>query len=478
MDIFLHNTKSGKKERFVPIKKGEVSMYNCGPTVYDYVHVGNLRSFIFADLLRRMFEYNKYEVKQVMNITDIGHLVSDGDDGEDKMTKALKRLKKPLTLEAMREVANFYFSKFKKDIKDVNIKIPSEFPFASDNIQEDIDLVSTLTEKGFTYKTSDGIYFDTAKYPDYGKFGNLNTTETPESRIGVNTEKRNFRDFALWKFSGKFNNDLGYDAPFGKGFPGWHIECSAMSVKYLGPEFDVHTGGIDHIPVHHPNEIAQAVCAGYPYAHYWIHNAHLNIASKNDSENGSEKMAKSGENFITLKVLRKKKIDPLALRYVFLGARYSSPIQFSWESLESAEVSLSKLRAKVSELGEKEVDTLEDQKVLVKNYKKKFLESINDDLDTATALALVWDILKNESLGEKDKKKLVMGFDKVLGLKLNKKTKVKKVEIPENIKMLVTERDIARANKDFAKSDELRKEIESLGFEVKDTAEGTVVNPV
>jgi len=272
MDIHLQNTLTGKKELFTPLKESEVTMYNCGPTVYDYAHIGNLRSYVFADVLRRMFEYNGYEVNQVINITDIGHLSNDSDDGEDKMTKALKREGKPLTLPAMREVADFYFGKFKEDLHALNIELPTEFPFASDNIAEDITLIKTLTEKGFTYTTSDGIYFDTAKFPDYGKLGNIPQDTGEHSRIDANPEKKNSRDFAVWKFSpsvipGLTRNPetkewmpdqvrhdemaIGYDAPFGNGFPGWHIECSAMSKKFLGQPFDIHTGGIDHIPVHH-----------------------------------------------------------------------------------------------------------------------------------------------------------------------------------------------------------------------------------
>ncbi len=467
IDIFLQNTLSGEKEKFVPLKDGEVSMYNCGPTVYNYAHIGNLRSYVFADILRRMFEYNKYEVRQIMNVTDIGHLSSDSDEGEDKMTKALKREKKPLTLEAMREVADYYFGKFKKDLKELNIKLPGHFPFASDHIKEDIELVEILTSKGFTYRTSDGIYFDTSKFTGYGKLGNLNQTADTESRIGANLEKKNPRDFAVWKF----NSELGYEAPFGKGFPGWHIECSAMSRKYLGQPFDIHTGGVDHIPVHHNNEIAQSETAyNVPLAKYWLHNAFLNIGD-------NVKMAKSGENFITLKILRKRKIDPLVLRYLFLGARYSSPIQFSWGALDGAQASLAKLREKVKELGNgvSKLDSEVNSKPSVKEYKKKFLAMIDDNLDTAGTLALVWEIVKNDDISDVDRKKLVLNFDKVLGLKLNKKTTVK---IPENVKLLVKERDTARSEKDFAKSDELRKKIEQLGFEVKDTSEGTTVNPL
>ncbi len=451
MKIYLHNTLTGSKEEFKPLKEGSVSMYNCGPTVYDYAHIGNLRAYVFADTLRRMFEYNGYKINQVINVTDIGHLSSDSDDGEDKMTKALKREGKPLTLTAMREVADFYFEKFKDDLKNLNIETPEHFPFASDHIQEDIELVEKLEKGGLTYKTSDGIYFDIKKFPDYGKLGNIKLSDDSESRIGVNPEKRNSQDFAVWKF----NSELGYNAPFGKGFPGWHIECSAMSVKYLGPEFDIHTGGIDHIPVHHNNEIAQSVCAGDPYAHYWMHNAHLNIAT----ENGEDKMAKSGGNFITLNTLREKKIDPLALRYVFLGARYSSPLTFSWETLEGAQTALNRIRQKVSKLPEGG-DVAETD----------FLKFINDDLDTPKALALISEVLNSESISDADKKETILTMDSVLGLELGRVTNI---VIPDEVLKLMQERDVARAEKDFAKSDELRNEIERHGFKVKDTESGT-----
>ena len=450
MEIHLHNTLTGQKEIFKPLKAGEVSMYNCGPTVYNYAHIGNLRSYVFADTLRRVFEHNGYKVNQVINVTDIGHLSSDSDDGEDKMTKALKREGKPLTLKAMREVADFYFEKFKEDLKSLNIETPEHFPFASDHIQEDIDLVQKLEDKGFTYKTSDGIYFDIKKFPEYGRLGNIKISDDTESRIGVNPEKRNSQDFALWKF----NNELGYDAPFGKGFPGWHVECSAMSVKYLGPEFDIHTGGIDHIPVHHNNEIAQSVCAGDPYAKYWLHNAHLNI--------GENKMAKSGDNFITLATLRDKNIDPIALRYVFLSARYSSPLQFSWEALEGAQTTLKRIKEKLKYYpdGGSVIET-------------KFNEHINDDLDTPKAIAIISEIISNPEYSDADKKATILDFDKVLGLQLDRQDNI---EVPDNVLELIKQRDEARANKDFAKSDELRSEIEKLGFAVRDTENGTQVD--
>lgn len=460
-EIWLYDNLKNEKKKFNPIEPGVVSMYNCGPTVYNYAHIGNLRSYVFADILRRMFEYNGYNVKQIINVTDVGHLSGDMDSGEDKMTKALKREGKPLTLKAMREVANFYFEKFKEDLILLNIKPATEYPFASDHINDDIEFVKKLTDKGLTYNTSDGIYFDTSKFPDYGKLGNVHNTDNRQPRIDVNPEKRNPRDFAVWKF----NNEKGYDTPFGKGFPGWHIECSAMTLKYLGPEFDIHTGGIDHIPVHHNNEIAQSVSLGYPFAHYWMHNAFLNM--------GSDKMSKSGENYITLQTLKEKGIDPLALRYVFLTAQYSSPIQFSWEAIEGLSETLKRLREEFAQLKTKS-DTNDLKDNLFEEYKKKFNDFINDDLDTPKATALLREVFRQSEISSVTKVKLIEDFDKVLGLRLDE---MKEFKIPENVKNLIKERDLARNDKDFAKSDEIRAKIEELGFDVKDTENGSVVTP-
>ena len=510
MDIYLHNTLTGKKELFKPITSGVVTMYNCGPTVYDYAHIGNLRSYVFADVLRRMFEYNSYEVNQVVNITDIGHLSSDGDDGEDKMSKALRREGKPMTMVAMREVADFYFEKFESDLVALGIKLPTHFPFASDHIAEDIALIETLTGKGYAYVTSDGIYFDTAKFPGYGKLGNIPQDDGEHSRIGVNSEKKNARDFALWKFSsprhsradvsvgwdphtrseddgprwalqtfqqkstvgnpGFAESPLGYEASFGKGFPGWHIECSAMSRKYLGQPLDIHTGGIDHIPVHHNNEIAQSEAAyGVPLANVWMHNAFLNT--------GVDKMAKSAGNFITLQTLKEKGIDPLALRYLYLTARYSSPLDFSWDALEGAQTTLKRLkRVFLDNYGiEKsaESDKGDDE---TKKYKNKFNQFINDDLDTPRAIALIWDILKDPSISIKNKKTLFLDFDKVLGFELGKSEET--IEIPAEVQKLIAERDTARADKNWARSDQLREDIEKLGFAVKDSDSGVKVEKI
>jgi cysteinyl-tRNA synthetase len=460
----LHNTLTGKLEGFKPIKPGQVGMYNCGPTVYDYAHIGNFRSYVFADTLRRTLEYLGYEVKQIINVTDVGHLTGDGDEGEDKMTKALKREGKPMTTKAMREVANFYFEAFKNDLGKLNIELPSKFPFASDHIKEDVLLIEILLKKGFAYKTSDGIYFDTTKYKEYGKLGQLGG-ETAKleghSRIGTNPEKKNQRDFALWKF----NDELGYDSSIGKGFPGWHIECSAMSMKYLGETFDIHTGGIDHIPVHHNNEIAQSESAtGKPLANYWLHNGFVNI--------GEDKMAKSEGNFITLQTLTDKKINPLAYRYWLLQARYSTLVNFSWEALLGAQTAFDKLVKQYQELPNGVTTNA--------NYLNQFKSFIEDDLDTPKGLALVWEILKNEKLSDAEKKATLSEMDKVLGLNLNHaeiiETSLEIQNLPNEIQKLISERETARKNKDFVTSDKLREELKAKDYIIDDKPDGPQVS--
>jgi len=435
-------------------------MYNCGPTVYNYAHIGNLRSYVFADTLRRMFEWNGYEVKQVINITDVGHLTFDGAGNEDKMEKGAEREGK-----TAKEISIQYTKSFFDDLDALNISRDHiQFPRATEYIAEQIEMVQTLEKNGYTYKTSDGIYFDTSKFPEYGKLGNIDLKGLEEgARVMINTEKKNPTDFVLWKFSPTdHKREMEWESPWGVGFPGWHIECSAMSKSLLGATFDIHTGGIDHIPVHHNNEIAQSVCANHtPFVHYWMHNAFLTI--------NSGKMSKSDDNFIRLQTLVEKNIDPLAYRYLLLTARYSSPLQFSFEALEGAQNALRKLKAKINETNESE--KTENETVLIEN-KNTFTEYINDDLDTPKALALVWEILKDDRLSSADKRKQILDFDKVLGLNLDSN---EDVEIPENVRELISERDKARENKDFATSDALRKEIESFGFEVKDTPEGTKI---
>lgn len=457
-DIYLTNTLSKKKELFSPIHSGKVGMYHCGPTVYDSIHVGNLRAFLLADITRRVFAFNNYEVDQVMNITDIGHLVSDGDDGDDKMTKGLKREGLEINLENMLKLARKYEDVFLADIADMNILRPKIVARASEHIVEDIDMIQKLEEKGFVYTISDGVYFDTEKMPDYGKLGGLNHSH--ESRISEVSEKKNPKDFALWKF----DNDKGWQSPWGQGFPGWHIECSGMSTKYLGDQFDIHTGGHDLASVHHNNEIAQSECAtGHaPFVNYWLHNEFVNI--------GEEKMAKSGSNFITLQTVRDNNINPLALRYLYLQSHYRSQVSFSWEALSAAQTALQKLHSIVAELPQNGVVNNE--------YRTLFTEMINDDLNTAGGLAIAWELLKNPDISAEDKKATLLDFDQVLGLKLTEQQPVDISEIPENIQKLLKEREIARSHKDWHSADLLRNEIKALGYEIKDSDEGQKIKRI
>ena len=404
----LFNTLTRKKEEFKPIKSGEVGLYNCGPTVYNYAHIGNLRAYVFTDTLRRTLEWNDYKVKQVMNITDVGHLVNDADSGEDKMTKALLREGKPMTLEAMKEVAEKYTKAFVDDLKALNIEMPAELPRASEHITEDIEIIKKLEEKGFAYKISDGVYFDTAKFPDYGRLGAVNKASLKEgARVEVNPEKKNPADFNLWKFSAQGGSasggNLGWDSPWGKGFPGWHIECSAMSRKYLGQPFDIHTGGVDHIGTHHNNEIAQSEAAfGVSLANIWMHNEHLNVVEG--------KMAKSGENFLTLDSIVKKSFSPLAYRYYLLGANYRTPMMFSWEAVEAGGNTLTRLIASLA--------SMPDDGKINSDYEKRFSDAINDDLNTSDALSVLWELLRDEKAEPADRRATVLKFDEVLGLDL------------------------------------------------------------
>lgn len=438
-------------------------MYHCGPTVYDYPHIGNLRSYVFADTLRRVFEYNGYEVNQVINITDIGHLSSDGDEGEDKMTKAILREGKPMTLISMREIADHYYSAFRDAQKDLNIISATTYPFASDHIKDDIDMINILLTKDVAYKTSRGIYFDTSKKADYGKLGQA---EGDESRIGEDSEKRNYKDFAIWKFDDR----LGYEAPFGKGFPGWHIECSSMSSKYLGNSFDIHTGGVDHIPVHHNNEIAQSECAhdGAVLANYWMHNAFLIF------EGG--KMAKSSGTFITVDTLKEKGINPLAYRYWLLTARYSTAINFSYDALLDAGRAYTKLIDSIVSILRKVKEATDTESEISKNYRNNLLNFVNDDLDTPKAIALLWSLLKEIEMEDGEKIKLIESFDKVLGLKILEKAEEQKKneesleeDLPEEVRDLIEAREKARLEKDWGEADLLRIKINELGYKVEDT---------
>jgi len=455
------NTLSGNIEEFSPIEPDHVRMYNCGPTVYDYVHIGNLRSFIMADLLRRAFLFDNYRVTQVMNITDVG-IGGDNDEGEDRIIKGLKRENRPITLEAMKELTEFYTQAFKEDLKKLNILSPEVFPKASEHIAEDIEFVKILEKKGFTYPTSDGIYFDTSKDPHYGKLGGAGKEEDL-ARIEPNSEKKNRKDFSLWKK----NSTLGYESPWGIGFPGWHIECSAMSRKYLGDHFDIHTGGIDLAPIHHNNEIAQSENAcGTTFVNFWIHNAFVNVSGN--------KMAKSEGNSFTLQTIIEKNIHPLAYRYWLLQARYSTPVTFSWEALEAAQIGYERLKKQFHALGT-------ETGTPVPKYIEIFTEFIDEDLNTPKALALVWELLKDENTPPKHRKATLLEFDRVLGLSLhlsnssNDLREINVVNLPENIQELLQERLAAREQKNWNRSDEIRDNLATIGYKISDNEDGQKV---
>ncbi|MEK7060085.1 MAG: cysteine--tRNA ligase [Patescibacteria group bacterium] len=467
MSLRFYNTLTREKKEFVPIDKNEVRMYSCGPTVYNYAHIGNLRAYVFTDILCRTIRYSGLKLKQIMNITDVGHLSSDADSGEDKMTKGLLREGKELTLKNMRGLAEFYAEKFKEDIKKLNIQMPDGMYFASDYIKEDIDLIKKLEEKEYIYKTSDGIYFDISKMPDYGALRRgIVLREESRSRIVENSEKKNPEDFALWKL----NNKIGFESPFGKGFPGWHIECSAMSMKFLGEQFDIHTGGVDHIFIHHTNEIAQSECATgkKPSVRFWMHNEYVDM--------GGIKMSKSKDNFLTLNSIIEKGINPIAYRFWLLMASYRTKVTFNWEALEGAEIALKRLYKLYIELSASELaDRGGEIGKIDTKYQQKFKEYLEDDLDTPRALSLLWDLIKDESISGANKKATILDFDKVLGLNFKN---LKEEIIPEEIKKLVEEREEARKNKDFKKSDELRDKINSLGYEIKDSSDGYKINKI
>ncbi len=443
--IKIFNTLGRTKQEIKPLKKGQISMYTCGPTVYQYAHIGNLRAYLAEDILRRALEYNGYKVKSVMNITDVGHLTSDADSGEDKVEQEARKEHKKAS-----EITKFYADQFVKDIKQLNIELPMKFAWASKYIKEQIDLIKKLEKKGYTYKTSDGIYFDTVKFKGYGKLGSVSAGK---ARIVHSKEKKRETDFALWKFSLGEKRQQEWKSPWGVGYPGWHIECSAISTKELGQPFDIHTGGEDHIATHHNDEIAQSEAAyGKPLANYWVHNAFMVV-------NGA-KMAKSADNFFTLSDLIQQGIEPMAFRYLAISSHYRQKLNFSKLALDGAGNSLNKLRAVFSE---KKSDGKVDQ-----TYKKKFLLALNDDLNMSKVLAVVWDLVKSKkSLA--DKQATLLDFDKVLGLGLKD---YKPSAIPVEIKKLVAEREKARKAKDWKKADDIRKVSASKGYIIEDTSGG------
>ncbi len=460
MKIF--NTMSRKKEDFKPVSN-PVGIYICGPTVYDYAHIGNLRSYVFSDILRRVILLNNFKLNSVMNITDVGHLVSDADEGEDKLVKALRREGKPLTKESLLELSEIYAEAFKEDISSLNITFPDVWCKATEHVEDMIKVIEKIIKNGFAYETGTAIYFDTSKDKDYGKLARLKLEELKAgARVEVDKEKKNPRDFVLWfKLAGKNKNHVMFwDSPWGKGFPGWHIECSAMSSKYLGEQFDIHCGGIDHIPVHHVNEIAQSEAAfgKKPWVKYWVHNEFL-VLDKG-------KMSKSEGSFIILKDLINKGYSPLDYRYLCLGTHYRKQLYFSFEALDNARNSLERLRNIVSELKHEDGESSGSGE----KYKKEFFEAVSDDLNTPEGLAILWSALRDSSLGAREKLEVAEYCDKVLGLDL-----MKEEEIPAEIVRLAEKREKARAEKDYREADRLREAIKEKGYVVEDKKEGFVL---
>ena len=453
--IKLFNTKTRALEDFKPLTDGYVSIYSCGPTVYHDQHLGNMRAAVFADTLRRMFISNGYEVKHVINITDVGHNVDDSDTGEDKMEKGATREGKTVW-----EIATMYSDAYFNDLQMLSIPLESyTFPRATDHIKEQIELIQTLEQKGYTYTTSDGVYFDTAHFKEYTTFAHLDVEGLRSgARVEENKEKRNITDFALWKFSPRDKKrQMEWGSPWGVGFPGWHIECSAMSMKYLGSHFDIHTGGIEHIPVHHTNEIAQSVCAtGEAYVNYWMHNNHL--------LDTTGKMSKSNGEFLTLSTLREKGYDPLAYRYFLLTAHYRKELGFSFEAFDAASVAYTKL-----------ADFVRTHKssdgAIIRNYVDTVRSQLADDLATPEAIATLWKMLKDAEHSHADICATLIEVSIMLGLGLEILEK-DIVHVPNEVKELLSKRDIARSSKDFTESDRLRDEIATHGFSVKDTATG------
>ena len=437
-------------------------MYSCGPTVYDHAHIGNLRSFVMADLIKRVCQYNGYEVKHTINFTDFGHLTSDGDEGEDKMMKALKREGKPITLAAMREMAEVYMQSFKDDNRLLRNIPPTQYTPASEFVSEQIQLIRTLYEKGYAYETSDGVYFDISKFPKYGVLGNIDVAALKDgARVEVNLEKRHPADFALWK-----KGLLGWESAWGKGFPGWHIECTAMAFTTLGKQIDIHTGGEDLQYTHHNGEIAQAEAAtGKQYVRYWLHNAHLKI---NDT-----KIAKSLGNGIRLSSLVDQGYSPLAYRYLLLGGHYRSPMNFTMEALESSKQALFRLKRFVfNEHGT--AGTVNE------TYRAQFHTAINDDLDTPRAIAVMWELMKDASVSDADKVATLRNFDTVLDIGLSDAPSdvrrelgiMNDEEVPPEVHALLASRAASREAKNWTEADAIRQEINLKGYTVEDTPQG------
>lgn len=449
----LYNTLGRNIEPFQPLQTKDVGMYSCGLTVYNYAHIGNLRAYIVADILKRVLLRDGYTVKHVMNITDVGHLTDDADAGDDKVEKAASAEHTTAW-----NLAKKFERAFFDDLKKINVLPADLTPRATEHVSEQIGLITLLEARGYTYRTSDGIYFDTSKVADYGKLANLKNQILREgARVEKNKEKRNPTDFALWKFSPRgAQRQMEWGSPWGTGFPGWHIECSAMSMKYLGESFDIHTGGIDHIPVHHTNEIAQSEAAtGKPFVKYWVHNEFLLTKD--------EKMAKSAGNFLTLSSLVERGFSPLAYRYFVLNTHYRKPLAFSWDALMAVQRAFDTLTGFVQQWSASRVGCAE--------FEERFRDAVNDDLNIPKALGVMWEMVRSD-YPDHAKHQSLKVFDGVLGLGLKD---VKPLKIPKSVWKLVEERETARKEKDFVKADAHRSRIMESGFTVDDTEAGPVI---
>lgn len=460
----IYNTLTHKIEEFKPLTPPGVGIYSCGPTVYDYQHIGHMRRYVGDDILIRVLKLDGYKVHHVMNVTDVGHLTSDADSGEDKMEKGAKKFGLSVF-----DIAKKFEQQFKDSCKELNINLPKDLMHATDYIKEQIELIKKLEEKGFTYKTADGIYFDTSKFPDYFKLSRQNPEEL---KAGVRVdlgEKKNITDFALWKFSypngaASFDSaqddsasrrQMEWESPWGVGFPGWHIECSAMSMKALGDSFDIHTGGIDHINIHHTNEIAQAEgSTGKTFVNYWVHYNFLVV--------DGEKMSKSSGNFYTVQDVIEKGYDPLTLRYLYLQTHYRQEMNFTFKALDAAKVALNKLYKEVVSYGK--------PSAVIKDYESDFLESVNDDLNMSKALSILWEVIKSDKNPE-EKLATVLRFDEVLGLSLGSSAAIlqkQEKEVPVEVQNLLKEREGLRKQKRYEEADKIRTKIIEMGFSVED----------
>jgi cysteinyl-tRNA synthetase len=483
-NFYLYNTLTREKELFVPLEEGKVGLYTCGPTVYNFQHIGNFKTFIFEDVLVRVLRYDGYDVKHQMNITDVGHLTSDADEGEDKMIKAMRREGKSVW-----EIAKFYTDAFFKDMDRLNIKRPDIVTPATEHIQDMIDLIQCLVDKGHAYVITDGVYYDVKTFPDYGKLSRQSLDEMEAgARVEVNSEKHNPADFALWKRAGE-THAMKWPSPWGIGYPGWHIECSAMSMKYLGETFDIHTGGVDHIPIHHENEIAQSEgCTGKQFVRYWMHSEFLLInagkmsksagaagdKSGRDMGEGIEPLNTGGGGFLTVQSLVDKGINPMAYRYFCFTAKYRAQLNYTDEAIQAAANGLEGLYdfvTRAAALGPPP-DTVEEWQ---QPFIEKFVSSINDDLNMPGAMAAVYELITEANRRDRPAAVLptLYDWDRVLGLRLEETAQARLSEtLPPEIGTLIDERQEARKARDFQRADAIRTRLRELGYEIEDTPQG------